>query len=340
MVERRKRTRTAYTSQQLLRLEKEYQNNRYVSRQRRTELSAEINIHDSKVKIWFQNRRMKDKKVKVAHESDEEEPFRTIQKKPKLPLMRPVDFNFKPTPNIVAHQNIVHRLMAHAPVNRPPPMHQYSDYQTANYMPSNPTFNYQQLTQNNNVIYNNFYPQNVDMFRNNQNYSHYQNPYQYQAPQPQPYLNTNYNFAVPAHSPQISPASSLSSNYSHRSDRLSSTNSPQNEYIFNGDASHFSSNSSGVVSDINNSFETDSLIDPKIAQAIEDVLKNGTSSPVESLEGALIIDEIKNELIEDVQNARIINLDENHTNETNLIHQNPSVTISWGNSNNNDHSKF
>ncbi|XP_032664133.1 homeobox protein Hox-B2a-like [Odontomachus brunneus] len=57
-----KRTRTAYTSTQLLHLEREFQNGRYLCRARRIQISASLNLTEKQIKVWFQNRRMKHKK--------------------------------------------------------------------------------------------------------------------------------------------------------------------------------------------------------------------------------------------------------------------------------------
>ena len=62
-----RRQRTSFSSQQTAVLESEYAAREYISRQRRSELAKLLQLTETQIKIWFQNRRAKDKRIEKAY---------------------------------------------------------------------------------------------------------------------------------------------------------------------------------------------------------------------------------------------------------------------------------
>lgn len=61
---RPRRRRTAFTSEQLLELEKEFHSKKYLSLSERSNIARSLCLSEVQIKIWFQNRRAKWKRAK------------------------------------------------------------------------------------------------------------------------------------------------------------------------------------------------------------------------------------------------------------------------------------
>lgn len=61
-----RRQRTTFSSDQTQWLENEFKMNEYIARTRRYELAECLQLTEMQIKIWFQNRRAKDKRIEKA----------------------------------------------------------------------------------------------------------------------------------------------------------------------------------------------------------------------------------------------------------------------------------
>ncbi|XP_064609445.1 ventral anterior homeobox 1b-like [Liolophura sinensis] len=109
-LDRPKRNRTTFSQEQLRTLEREFRKNQYMVGKERTELADKLGLSETQVKVWFQNRRTKDKKDKSKAEESRENRVKAWPKcellnsvLPPVPTIQPF-YGYAPCLPLPSHQ--------------------------------------------------------------------------------------------------------------------------------------------------------------------------------------------------------------------------------------------
>ncbi|CAL8085914.1 unnamed protein product [Calicophoron daubneyi] len=80
-----KRIRTAFSPSQLYQLESTFERNHYVVGQERKDLAVDLGLTETQVKVWFQNRRTKYKRMRMEDKSDQLDQYDERAQSPSAP---------------------------------------------------------------------------------------------------------------------------------------------------------------------------------------------------------------------------------------------------------------
>lgn len=76
--------RVVYSDHQRLELEKEFHTSRYITIRRKSQLAQDLQLSERQVKIWFQNRRAKDRKLIKKQDMTSTQHSSLLDVKPKI----------------------------------------------------------------------------------------------------------------------------------------------------------------------------------------------------------------------------------------------------------------